>query len=50
MHYELRLVWEFSSRLDAAVGGKCPDAAGPIGTKPKFVKETLRFSCLWLGD
>ena len=45
---EFRLVWEFSSRLDAAVGGKCPDA-GPVGTRPEFVKKTLRCSCLWLG-
>ena len=48
VHYEFRLVWEFSSRLDAAVGGKCLDA-GHVGTKQKFVEDTLRCSCLWLG-
>jgi len=50
VHYELRLVCEFSGRLDAAAGGKGPDA-GPVGTKPEFVKKTLRCSCLcqWLG-
>ena len=38
VHYEFRLVQEFSSRLNAAVGGKYPDA-GPVGTRPEFVED-----------
>jgi len=48
VHYELRLVCESSIRLDAVVGGKCRDT-GPVGTRPEFVEDTLRCSCLWLG-
>ena len=48
VHFKFRLVWEFSSRLDAAVGDKRPDA-GPVGTRPEFVKDSLRCSCLCLG-
>jgi hypothetical protein len=48
VHYEFRLVWEFSSRLDAAVRGKCLDAR-PVGTRPEFVEDALRCNCLWLG-
>jgi len=51
VRYELRLVWELSSRLDAAIGGKCPDA-GPVGTKHACVKKTLQLQlsvARWLG-
>jgi len=44
----VRLVWVLSSRLDAAVRGKCV-AARPVGTRPEFVEDKLRCNCLCLG-
>jgi len=48
VHYEVRLVWEFSSRLDAAVRGMCLDA-WPIGTRLGFAEDTGHCNCLLLG-
>jgi len=48
VHSEVRLVWEFSSRLDEAVRGMSLDA-WPLGTRPGFEKDTSHSNCLLLG-
>ena len=45
--YEVRLVWEFPSRLDSAVRGVCLDA-WPIGTRLGFAEYTGHCNSLLL--